>query len=100
MPKEMIMEFFAKHIDENNPAELFHWYPGQTSPQRVMICVDIREGDVSARYNPEIGNAISFAEYDGIWLMFGLSSCPTSESANEIIDNVVSMLNALLKDND
>jgi hypothetical protein len=93
-------EFFAKHIAEENPAELFHWYPTQTSPQQVMISVDIREGDVSARYNPEIGNAISSAEYDGIWLMFELFSCPTSESANEIIDNVVCVLNTLLKDND
>jgi hypothetical protein len=94
------MEFFAKHIAEENPANLFCWYSGQTSPQQVMISVDIRDGEVSARYNPEVGNAISRVEFDGEWLMFGLSSCPTSESANEIIDNVVLVLNSLLKDND
>ena len=59
------MEFHAKYIDEYNPAKLFNWYPGQQEPQEVMISVDIRDGQVSARYNPEVGNAISKAEFEG-----------------------------------
>jgi len=90
------MEFFAKHIDENDAAKLFHWYPGQTNPQQSMICVDIRDGEVSARYNPEVGNAVTEVEFNGEWLMFDV---PTACAANALIDEVVLSLNNLLEEN-
>lgn len=93
------MEFYPKYIDEYDPAKLFHWYPNQTNPQQVMISVDIRDGEVSCRYNPEIGNSISKAEFDGEWLMFLLNDCPTAMSANRLIDEVVSVLNGQLLEN-
>jgi len=91
--------FFAKPIDEENPAVLFHWYPGQTNPQHSMISVDIRDGEVTARYNPEIGNAVTEAEFNGEWLMFELDDVPTACAANSLIDEVVLSLNNLLKEN-
>jgi hypothetical protein len=94
------MEFHAKYIDEYNPAKLFHWYPRQQKPQEVMISVDIRDGEVSARYNPEIGNAISKAEFEGEWLMFPLKDCPTALSVNRLIDDCVMFLNDQLRAND
>jgi hypothetical protein len=91
--------FTAKHLDTANQTALFCWYAGQTSPQDVMIAVDIRNGEVTARYNPEIGNAVSEAEYDGEWRMTAIGACPTVDYANELIDACVAELNVVMRVN-
>lgn len=94
------MEFTAKHHnDDNNETALHCWYRGQSNPQQVQIAVDLEDGEVTVRYNPEVGNAITAREYDGIWLTHGISQVPTVTAANELIDQVVTALNETCTDN-
>jgi hypothetical protein len=91
--------FTAKHISTDDQAALYHWYPGQSAPQDVMVAVDIEDGEVSMRYNPEIGSAISRDEFEGTWRMAVMNACPTVDAANDLIDAVVAALNETLTDN-
>ena len=93
MATKYATKFHCKPVNENNPANLFHWYRGSNEPQPVMIAVDRRDGEVTCRYNPEVGNAVTPSEANGDWLMFRLNGCPVASHANNLIEAVVKTLN-------
>ena len=46
--------------------DLLTQYQGQTSPQDAYIELDTKTGEMSAKYNPEIGNAVPMRVWHGI----------------------------------
>lgn len=54
------------------PAPLYHVYPRQTKPQPAYVELD-EDGDVSADYNGEIGNAVPMAVWHRRTLRFDVS---------------------------
>lgn len=67
--------------------DLFCHYRGQTSPQDCCVFLDCRSGKLSAGYNPEIGNAVSVAEYHGHIQSWSIP-CLRETPANALLEQI------------
>lgn len=67
--------------------ELFRHYRGQTSPQSCYVSLDCRSGKLSAAYNPEIGNAVTTAEYHGHIRSWSIP-CLRETPANALLEQI------------
>jgi hypothetical protein len=71
-------------IREVQGNELHHQYPRQTAPQPVQVVLDCEKRTLTARHNPEIGNAVPVREYHGhvqTWTIPALKA----EAANALL---------------
>lgn len=74
-------------VIEVSGMELYHRYPGQTSRQRAQVVLDCQRRTLSARTDPEIGNARTVAEFHGhiqTWTIPALKS----KAANELLEGL------------
>jgi len=83
------METTIKALTEKY--ELLCTYPGQTSPQGAYIELDTGTGEISAEYNPEIGNAVPMRVWNGITIRYGIPLL-TDEAANSLMEELQPLL--------
>ena len=91
----MTAQLTIKSLDESRPHQLFEQYAGQTKPQRAYIALDLRDGTMTAGYNPEIGNAIPMDVWQGLirrWYMPPFAA----ETANRIMQDMAELAQRVL----
>ena len=60
------MKTTANYTRARRISDYRYTFPGQFREQAAYFRLNTRTGDIVAMHNPEIGNAITFAEYHGI----------------------------------
>jgi hypothetical protein len=73
---------------EGDPDALYRHYSGQTKPQDCYISLDLRDGEMRADYNAEIGNAVPDYVWHGLVQRFTI---PTLQPAtvNALMESLV-----------
>src|SRR5437764_9511873 len=74
-------------LNENDPTAIYRHYQGELAPQPCLIALDLEDGELTARYNPEIGSGIPESVCHGRTLWWDIP-CLTAESANELMDDI------------
>ena len=82
-------------IDENDPAFLFRHYQGQSGPQPCRVVLDLGDGNLSADYNPEIGDAVSASVWHGIIRTWTIPTV-TALAANQIMRDIAALAQRVL----
>lgn len=82
-------------IDVNETTELAVRYRGQNEQQPCYVQLDCRNGQLSASFNGEIGNAIPFSVYHGHDRRWGIR-CLTADSANELLREIAPLAQDVL----
>jgi hypothetical protein len=82
-------------LDENDPAALHCHYQGQYEAQPCKLTLDLESGELTAEYNPEIGNAKPMREYNGLVLSWPIPTL-TAAAANKLIDEVTEAAQRIL----
>ncbi len=70
-----------------DPTELYCKYPGQTGPQPCFIELDPSTGALTAKYNPEVGNAVPASVYHGKVLRWSIPLM-NAETVNALMEQV------------
>lgn len=75
-------------------APLYMQYPGQYQPQDAFLEFDTETGELTADYNPEIGNAVRMSVYHGIDRRYSIDRNICGESLKRIMNDpeVISLL--------
>lgn len=74
-------------INADAPRDVLYCrYPYQSAPQPVLVYLDTDTGSLSINFNPEIGSAVTEAEWRGTILSFRVHGIPTAEYANDILE--------------
>lgn len=68
----------------DNLAPLYHRYPGQTGPQPAYVQLD-EDGDVTADWSGEIGNAVPMHVWHGRTLRWGVSESVRCDVLAELL---------------
>lgn len=79
-----------------NQAALWRHYSGQQEAQPVFLSLDLRDGEWTADYNPEIGGAVPSAVYYGKVLRFRLPIIPTTDAVNRVLAELAPLAQKLL----
>jgi hypothetical protein len=76
--------------------DLFCFYPRESSPQTCFLKLDIRNGELTADYDPEIGvNHCTRAEQDRLILTWPIP-CLTKEAGNQLLQETAPLANEIL----
>lgn len=75
---------------------LYHQYPGQSAPQSAHIEVNWETGEISAEYNPEIGNARPSRVYHGRATRFQCPNTLTEVDVDTLIATIRPLADTLL----
>lgn len=76
------------HVAHVSPATaLHHRYPGQTSAQPCHVELDCQDGELTADYNVEIGNAVPLVVWHGHVRRYSIP-CLSADAANEVLDEI------------
>lgn len=84
-----------KPLDETNPTALFRHYDGETYAQSCHIELDLRDGELTADYDGEIGNAVPMTVWHGIVRRWGIP-CLTAEAANTLMREIAPLAQRVL----
>lgn len=82
-------------LDEADPTAIYRHYQGEQSPQPCHIELDLRDGELSADYDAEIGNAVPMSVWHGIVRRWGIP-CVTAESANQLMRDIAPLAQRVL----
>lgn len=82
-------------LDENDPTALYCHYQGEYEAQSCYLTLDLESGDLTAEYNPEIGNGIPARQYHGVVLIWSIPTL-TAEAANALIDRTAEVAQRIL----
>lgn len=66
-------------------SEIFMQYPSQTEPQDMYISLDLEDGELTASYNGEIGNAVPSNVWHGHTRRYYFPGILSVESINSIM---------------
>lgn len=77
------------------PAELFCQYPGEGRPQPCYLTLDLEDGSLTCRYNPEIGNAVPMSVFHRRTLWFSIPPF-TAAAANGFMADVAPLAQRIL----
>ena len=81
------MNTITKNL-QDNPAPLYHQYPGQCQPQPAYIELDCRgAGELMADWNGEIGNAIPMYYWNGLAVRWGISCAAAGGSIAALFED-------------
>ena len=83
-------------VDETNPTALYLRYPGQGPAQGVYIQLDLRDGELTANAEVEVGNSFSRSARDGVVRQWTLPYVPTAEGANTLLHALVPLAERVL----
>ncbi len=83
----MTITLNIKRLDESKPHQLHCHYSGQTNRQDAYIALDIRDGEMWADYNAEIGNAIPMTVWHRLVLRWYMPPF-LAATANRIMDAI------------
>jgi hypothetical protein len=75
--------------------ELCCHYDRQTTRQPCFVELDCQTGTLTARYNPEIGNAIPCSVWHGHEQRWDIP-CLTADAANELMDDITPLAQRVL----
>ncbi len=80
------------------PDELFCHYPGQYSPQPVVLALSLKDGTLGCHYNPNVGgNAMPMSVWHQRTLWFTIPTL-TGSAANALMDRVAPLAREILAD--
>lgn len=93
----MIMELTVtiNKLDESEPHQLYHRYPGQTNPQGCYIGLDTRDGSVWADWDGEIGNAVPMSVWHGLVRRWHIPPLLAAE-VNRLLDEIKPLLQRVI----
>jgi len=77
-------------------ADLLDIYPNQTEPQACYIALDLCTGRMSARTNPEIGNAVPVDVWHGLVRRYYVPGPPLAVAANALMEDIASHAQIIL----
>jgi hypothetical protein len=91
-------EVTIKQVEEK--FDLVVKYQSQINPQDVVIDLDLESGELSARYNPEIGNSVLEAVWNGRIREWGLNrfTYPAAEAMNDYLEDIKPLAEIILND--
>lgn len=76
------------HVAHISPVDaLHHRYPGQSERQDCYIELDCQDGELTADYNAEIGNAVPMAVHHGHVRRYTIP-CLRADAANDLLDEI------------
>ncbi|MCX4451625.1 hypothetical protein [Streptomyces sp. NBC_01789] len=84
-------------IECTSPTELFRHYDGQSEAQAAYIELDLRDGQLLADYNGEIGNGVPFSVYHGFQRRWSIPVL-TADAANRIMREIAPLAARMLAD--
>lgn len=67
---------------------LYHWYSGQTEPQRCYLELDCDKATLRADWNSEIGNAVPMDVWNGRTRRYSIP-CLNDDAANRLIEELL-----------
>lgn len=82
--------------DNADPASLWQHYSGQQTHQDVFISLDTRDGELTADYNGEVGNAVPAAVWHGQVRRYELDVIPTAAGANRLLARLAPLAQRIL----
>jgi hypothetical protein len=77
------------------PAELLHVYPGQQQPQDCYLKLDLRDGEFTADWNAEVGNAVPSDVYHGHVRRYYIPVL-SAETANDLLRTLAPLAQRVL----
>lgn len=94
---DMQCTVYITPLDEDNPAYLFRRDQGQSEPQPCHIDLDLRDGELTADYNPEVGGDRSMPALvvNGIRRWWGIP-CLTAAAANRVMRELTPLAQRVL----
>ena len=78
------MKTTANYTKARRISDYRYTFPGQFREQTAYFRLDTRTGDIVAMHNPEIGGAITFAEYNGIDRRYSFNPYLKMGTVNEL----------------
>lgn len=84
------------HLDETNPAVLFHRYRSTEHPQQAILELSLRDGELRADYNGEPGDDGYPAEVAQGLIRWYSIPCLTAQVANQLLDSVAPLAQRVL----
>jgi hypothetical protein len=82
-------------LDEDVPHALHQHYAGEQAPQACHLALDLRDGELSAAYNPEIGSGIPAFVYHHVVLWWPIA-CLTAAAANSLLRDLAPLAQRVL----
>ena len=79
-----------------HPVDLLNIYPNETKPQGSFIELDLSSGRMSARYDPEIGNAVPMDVWHGIVRRYYLPGPLLAKAVNALMEDIAGHAQAIL----
>jgi hypothetical protein len=95
MPPETATQVQILALDETDPTALYRHYGGQDGPQDCFISLDLRDGELTADWNGEIGNSVPESVWHGQVLRWGIP-CLTSKAANLFLTEIAPIAQRIL----
>jgi hypothetical protein len=83
-------------VDVTGRGALRCQYPGQQQPQPVFAELDLETGELSTRYNPEIGNGVPMNVWNNRSMRFYFAGIPTVARANAAMREVAPLAQRVL----
>jgi hypothetical protein len=83
-------------IPENQPGHLYWHYDGQTSPQPTHLVLDLRDGELTADYDPEVGNGHPMSVEHRLVLWFTLPGVYTAAAYNALLEEAKPLAERIL----
>lgn len=84
-----------KPLNENDPTALHRHYPNELNAQPCHLELDLRDGELTADYNPEIGNSVPSTVWHGIVRRWGIP-CITATAANQLMHDLAPLAQRIL----
>lgn len=82
-------------LPTDQPAYLFRQYSGQHDSQDTFLRIDLRDGEVTCDYNPEIGNSVPASVYHNLVLRFDIPRLATL-FANDLLTEALPIAQRIL----
>ncbi|SDP60446.1 hypothetical protein SAMN04487905_1069 [Actinopolyspora xinjiangensis] len=87
-----------EYVNNSTLDELVTWYPGQSGPQPIELCLDLEDGTFWFRVNPEIGRSMPARHWHGLVQRWEVPAPLTPNGANAYLDELVDDAQAILND--
>lgn len=95
MTSEVVDAVTVRALDADVPHVLHQHYPGELSMQPCHIELDLESGELTADYNPEIGNAVPMRVFHGIVRWWSIP-CLVSTEANGLLEQITPLAERVL----
>jgi hypothetical protein len=82
-------------LDETTPHALHQHYAAEQAPQACYLALDLRDGELSASYNPEIGSGIPASVFHHVVLWWPIP-CLTAAAANGLMRELAPLAQRML----